>query len=221
MTLNRRIALFDSDCLEVASATSCCSKTLPDFGVRARMQPMAGQVDALYRFARERDLTVVFTHCCSAAAVEPGSHPDVLVVPMDPADQAWVGELNRYRLINIQKHNHASVRKTGNTNTQNAFICRHFDAFQHNPNARRLFEILDIPEWIVFGHGFDLCVDTSVKGIISAGYKVHLLTDVIASSAAGYGPYGTEESKRLILEYLEKIGVTTSTIDSFLNTYDC
>lgn len=117
-----------------------------------------------------------------------------------------------YRLINIEKYHAAPL--------QESFICRHFDAFQHNANAKQLFKLLDIPEWIVFGHGFDLCVDTSVKGLISTGYKVRLLTDVIASIATGYGPYGTEESKRSILGYLEKIGVATSTLLEVLRSHD-
>jgi hypothetical protein len=210
--LNHRIALFDSDCLEAASADSCRSKVLPGFGVRARMQPLMARLDMLYAFARKHDLTMVFTHCCSAAPVRPGTHRDVLIVPLDPSDHAWVNQVKRYRLINIEKRHEAPL--------QESFICRHFDAFQHNANARQLFRILDIPEWIVFGHGFDLCVDSSVKGIVSSGYKVRLLTDVIASSATGYGPYGTEESKRSILGYLKKIGVATSTLREFLRSHD-
>lgn len=219
MTLNKRIALFDSDCLEVASEASSRSKMLPEFGIRARMQPMAQQLDRLYAFAKVHDLTMVFTHCCSAIPVRPGTNGDVLIVPVDPADQSWMEEVHRYRLINIEKRNHTQTPRK-DEQLHEAFICRHFDTFQHNPNATRLFEILDIPEWIVFGHGFDLCVDSSVKGILSAGYKVHILTDMIASSATGYGPYGTEDSKRAILEYLEKLGVTTGALDSFLSRCD-
>jgi hypothetical protein len=210
--LKRRVALFDSDCLEVAGEGSLRSRELPDFGIRARVQPLAGKLDRLYAFARRHDLITVFTHCCDARIVKPGAHPEVLVVPMDGSDGGWVQDVGRFRLINIQKHNAAPLRES--------FICRHFDMFQHNSNARRLLRILDIPQWVVFGHGFDLCVDSAVKGIVSAGYGVHVLTDVIASSATGYGPYGTEESKRSILEYLMKIGVTTGTLDAYLGEHD-
>ena len=219
MPLNTRIALFDSDCLEVASETSRRSETLPEFGIRARMQPMAEQLDRLYTFAKEHDLTMVFTQCCSAAHVSPETNPNVLMVPLDPADESWTEKVCVSRLINIEKRNHAQVPQHERPRHE-AFICRHFDAFQHNPNAKRLFQILDIPEWIVFGHGFDLCVDASVKGIISAGYQVRLLTDVIASSATGYGPYGTDASKEAILEYLKKIGVMTESLDSCLRRYE-
>jgi nicotinamidase-related amidase len=130
------------------------------------------------------------------------------VVPRDPGNQTWRQELPGRRLINIEKHHASPPRES--------FICRHFDAFQHNPNAARLFKALDIPLWVVFGHGFDLCVDSAVKGILMSGYRVHLLTDLTAPSAKGYGPYGTEESRAAILAYLKKIGVTTGTLDAFL-----
>lgn len=210
--LNRRLALFDTDCLEVADENSVRSAQLPGFGIRPRVQPLADKLDRLYAFARRHDLTMVFTQCCSARAVAPGAHPEVLVVPMDPADRGWMDRVDRFRLINIQKHSAAPLHES--------FICRHFDMFQHNANARRLLEILDIPRWVLFGHGFDLCVDSAVKGIVAAGYAAHVLTDVIASSAAGYGPYGTPESKRLILEYLVKIGVTTGELNAFLGEHD-
>ncbi len=210
--LNRRLALFDTDCLEVAGDGSLRSRVLPDFGIRPRVQPLAEKLDSLYAFAKRHDLVMVFTQCCSARAVAPDSHPEVLVVPMDPGDRGWMERVGRFRLINIQKHNAAPLHQS--------FICRHFDMFQHNGNARRLLEILDIPRWVVFGHGLDLCVDSAVKGIVAAGYAAHVLTDVLASSATGYGPYGTPESGRSILEYLMKIGVTTGGSDALLGEHD-
>lgn len=207
--LNKRsLGLFDSDCLSVADEGSVRSRVLPDFGIQDRMQPMADKLDRLYGLACEHDLTLVFTHCCGARPVQPGSHPEVLVVPMDPTETDWVDQVGSYRLINIEKRHDGELNES--------FICRHFDAFQHNSNACRLFQLLDIPQWAVFGHGFDLCVDSAVKGILSSGYQVHLLTDVMASSATGYGPYGTEESKQSILAYLKKIGVTTGNIEELL-----
>jgi len=210
--LNRRIGLFDSDCLELAVEGGQRSGVLPDFSFRERIRPQAAKLDALYALAKEHDLTLVFTQCCSSRPVTPGAHPDVLVVPRDPSDQSWAEQVGRYRLINIEKVYDAPLTES--------FICRHFDTFQHNPNARRLFELLDIPKWVVFGHGFDLCVDSSVKGILASGYRAHILTDVLAPSASGYGPYGTEESGRSILEYLERIGVTTGSLGEFLDAPD-
>jgi len=116
-----------------------------------------------------------------------------------------VGE---YRLFNIEKHHHAPLN--------HSFLCRHFDAFQHNANARRLLQRLNIPRWCLFGHGFDLCVDSAAKGLLIAGCQVHLLTDVLAPSATGYGPYGTPESGRAILSCLQRVGVTAGVSDDFL-----
>lgn len=219
--LNRRLALFDSDCLELAAAAPARrSRELPAFAIRERVYPLADKLERLYAFARRRELTMVFTHCCSARAVAPAAAanapdptPDgVLVVPMNGGDESWLAGVRSHRLINLEKYN--------DTPLQESFICRHFDAFQHNANARRLLAALAIPQWVMFGHGFDLCVDSAVKGLIAAGYHVHLLTDVIASSATGYGPYGTEASKRAILDYLVRIGVTTGTLESLLREHD-
>lgn len=209
--LAERIGLFDSDCLELSPGDAACLPSLPGFSLRERMQPLADKVDALYALSATQHLKTVFTHCCSARAVTPGGHPDVLVVPRNGGKDSWKRQVPQYRLINIEKHHAAPPNES--------FICRHFDAFQHNANASQLFESLDIPQWVVFGHGFDLCVDSSVKGILMAGYRVHLLTDVIASSASGYGPYGTDFSREATLAYLKKIGVTTGTLDAFLAQY--
>lgn len=176
------------------------------------MYPMAEKLESLYAFAKQHDLATVFTQCCSAKIVSPKTHPEVLRVPMATQRTEWLKHVDRFRLVNLEKHNGAALHES--------FICRHFDAFQHNSNARKLFAKLNIPRWVMFGHGFDLCVDSSVKGLIAAGYQVHLLVDVIASAATGYGPYGTEESKRSILTYLQKIGVTTGTLDEFLKEHE-
>ena len=61
-------------------------------------------------------------------------------------------------------------------------------------NAERLLFLLDISTWIVFGNGFELCTASSVEGILGAGYRVQLITDVLAQSAGSYGDFGTEKS---------------------------
>lgn len=212
LNLKAHIGLFDSDCLEAAGPDSLVSRILPSFGIRPRMQPKAAQLDTLYALAERHGLVMVFTHCCSSTPVKPETHPNVLVVPIDESDRSWEAKVRYYRLINIEKRVGAALNES--------FICRHFDAFQHNRNATRLLKLLNIPRWVVFGHGFDLCVDSSVKGIVAAGYRAHVLTDVLASSATGYGPYGTEESKASILGYLQKIGVTTGLLAEFLREAD-
>ena len=100
-SVRNRVALFDSDCLEAAGPDSLRSPSLPCFGIRPRMQPAADKLDALYAFAREHDIVMVFTHCCSARPVTRKSHPGVLVVPVDGADLSWVDKVGDYRLINI------------------------------------------------------------------------------------------------------------------------
>jgi nicotinamidase-related amidase len=209
--LNRQIALFDSDCLEPMNEDSFQLRALPAFGVRKRMQPKADKINGLYAFAQKHDLTVLFTQCCSAKPVTDDSPTGTLVVPTTGNDLSWQARVEGSRLINIEKRS-----GLGEPDTTRSFICRYFDAFQHNANTGALLELLNVPVFVLFGHGFDLCVDSSAKGLLAAGYKVHFLTDVSAPSASGYGPYGTEESGRAILDYLVKIGVTIGTSDEFL-----
>lgn len=210
LPLNRQIALFDSDCLEPMGEGGFPLPALPAFSVRERMRPKADRIDALYAFAREQDLTVLFTQCCSARLVSDDHPAGSVVVPLDASDLAWRDKVPGARLINIRKRSGLS-----GGDTTNSFICRYFDAFQHNANAAALLKQLDIPFFVLFGHGFDLCVDSAAKGLLAAGYRVHFLTDVSAPSASGYGPYGTEASGAAILDYLVKIGVSTGTSEEF------
>jgi hypothetical protein len=211
--LNQRIALFDSDCLEPAYPGSFNSNVLTEFSIRKRMEPKAEKLDRLYTFAKQHDLTMIFTQCCSAVKVSDDSPLGTVVVPLDTNDHFWVEKVKKARLINLEK-------RSDKGNITKSTICRYFDAFQHNPNALKLIEILNIPQWIIFGHGFDLCIDSSAKGLIVAERKVHYLTDVSAPSATGVGPYGTEESGIAILEYLTKIGVTSGTLQEFIKDYE-
>jgi hypothetical protein len=211
ISLNRQIALFDSDCLEPVGKGSFPLPAMPNFTVRQRMQPKADIINALHDFAQRHDLTVLFTQCCSARLVTDNNPPETLVVPLDGCGSAWQDRVGKARFINIRKPS-----GLGDSDTTRSFICRYFDAFQHNANVGHLLKLLNIPVFVLFGHGFDLCVDSSAKGLLAAGFKVHLLTDVTAPSATGYGPYGTTESSRAILDYLIKIGVTTGTSNDFL-----
>jgi hypothetical protein len=210
ISLNRQIAFFDSDCLEPVGEGGFPLPAMPAFSVRERMRPKSDKIDALYAFAQRHDLTVLFTQCCSARLVTDDNPTGTLVVPLDGSDYEWKGKVDTLRHINIRKRSGLGERET-----TNSFICRYFDAFQHNANVEALLELLDVPVFVIFGHGFDLCVDSSAKGLLAAGYKVHFLTDVSAPSASGYGPYGTVESGKAILDYLVKIGVTTGTSDEF------
>jgi|GEM_PF-1567373 len=207
--LSRQIALFDSDCLEPVEDGGVPLSSLPGFGLRPRMQPKADKIEALYALARRHDLTVLFTQCLSARAVNDGEPAGTLVVPTDGDGCGWRERVRGARLINLGKPSAGGARDRG-------FICRYFDAFQHNANARALLAELDVPLFVLFGNGFDLCVDSSAKGLLAAGYRVHFLTDVAAPSATGYGPYGTEESGKATLDYLVKIGMTTGTLEEML-----
>ena len=66
------------------------------------------------------------------------------------------------------------------------FTCRAYDMFQDNGNAARLVQALDVGEWIVFGNGFDLCVNSAVHGLLAAQQKVCLLSDVWVAGSRGY-----------------------------------
>jgi len=90
---------------------------------------------------------------------------------------------------------------------QLVFRKKAFDLFS-NPNARRLFERLDCGRCVVFGVATDYCVAAAVKGLLSLGKNVTILTDTVKPVDAEHG--------RRILEELRQAGATLSTSSKHL-----
>lgn len=208
--MNTSFGFFDSDCLTFDPEKKHKQSYMKNFSYRERISPHAKKIDKIYEYAEKNNIVVIFTQCCGANPTPTRNDNEILVVPRNSNDKDWISKVKHHRIFNIEKIYESKT-------PLESFNCRHFDTFQHNSNADILLRILDIDRWVVFGHGLDLCVDTSVKGIINNGYNVTLLTDILKPSATGYGPFGTEESGDIILKYLSKIGVVMNTLDNFLN----
>jgi len=185
------IGLWEVDCREL-------SEDGQTFKFRQRVQPLAAKLNALSDFARKGELTTVFTTCCSGRMPQNGNQKDFLFVPLQGNETGWESKLSDYPLIYLEKITCGNPRLN--------FECQAFDVFHGNRNAERLLSLLDIRTWIVFGNGFELCVASAVNGILEAGYRVQLVTDVLAQSAGGYGDFGTEKSKARVIGELHEKG---------------
>ena len=183
---------------------------------RPRVEPLADRLNRMYAVAQKNDVPLVFTTCCSGRMLRPESLPEVLFVPLDPAQRQWEERLDSHRLICMEKKTYHDAKDN--------FGCRAYDMFQGNGNAARLVQALDVNEWVVFGNGFDLCIYSAVHGLLAAGQKVCLLSDVFARGARGYYvptaggqvECGTPENLARILAEFKQLGVRTATQEQFL-----
>ena len=199
--MSQAIGFFDVDCRELDAAGT-------GLGYRPRVEPLISSLEQLYARARELGAPEVFTTCCSGRMLREGSLPDVLFVPRDPERREWEERVGGHRIFYLDK---ATCGIPGEKYKQKTF-----DAFLYNRNAPRLFELLGIKRWIVFGNGFDLCVNTTIRGLLGCGLTVHLIADVTVASAKGYDDCGTEENRRRVLDQLAGLGATVGTLRDFL-----
>lgn len=172
---------------------------------RERVAPIEPQLQRLYSLAEARRAPLVFTACCSGRMLRPDSLPQVLQVPIDASQRQWEPRLSAHRLFYLEKN-------------------RDYNTFNYNRNAARLLQALNVEEWVVFGNGFDMCIDTGVRGMLAAGQKVCFLSDVYVRGAPGYvvtTPKGTfhtatPENKARILADFQELGVRLLTLEQFL-----
>jgi nicotinamidase-related amidase len=198
--LDTRFGLFDVDSRELNQAGD-------DLQFRARVQPLVDRLDRLYSLAEERNVPLVFTTCCSGRMLLADSLPEVLFVPMDAGQRQWEERLRAHRLFYLQKN-------------------KEYDMFKHNGNAVRLVQALGVGEWVIFGNGFDMCIDRDIRALLAAGQKVCLLSDVYARSARGYyvptshGQFetATPENEARLLSEFEQLGVRIVTLEKFLES---
>jgi len=88
-------------------------------------------------------------------------------------------------------------------------------AWHTNGNAERLVKAIDVDEWIVFGNAFDVCVACCAEGLLNAGQRICLVTDVAALSVRGM-----QESLRAMIEGMSQRGARASTLDELLSAID-
>lgn len=194
------LGFFDVDSRERDAGAGC------DLCSRPRMRHLDGALDRLYAFAEQGSWPLVFTTCCSGRRPVPGESPGVLHVPMDAADTAWRARLQEHRVFYLDKPAHGDP-------TLN-YERRAFDVFGRNDNAAFLVEALGPRRWVVFGNGFDLCVDGVVQGLVKAGASVTVVADVLVSSATG-----DADSMGAILARYRQEGIGTPTLAELLRAH--
>lgn len=198
--MSKRFAFFDVDCLEM-------NETGDGLSLRPRVQPLAEAIHRIHALAESIGAPMVFTSCCSSRMPQPGDLPDTVFVPLDPTDRTWEDQVADHRRFYLQKRTYGDPKENA--------ARRAFDMFQDNGNADRLVRALGAEEWIVFGNAFDLCVNCCAQGLLSAGQRICLLTDVAAPSALS-----TSESFRETVEALSQRGVRASTLGELLDRID-
>jgi hypothetical protein len=193
-----QFGLFDVDCRELNEAGN-------GLQFRERVAPLSDRLNRLYAFSDERRLPLVFTTCCSGRMLAPDSFPDVLHVPIDAAQRQWEQRLAPHRRFYLEKS-------------------KEYDMFAYNGNAVRLVQALGVGEWVIFGNGFDLCINGDIRALLAADQRVCLLSDVYARAAPGYyvsTPQGrfetaTPETEARLLAEFRDLGVRITTLEQFL-----
>ncbi len=205
-TLTRQYIFFDIDSLELVTDTQTAS-VIPHLGVRQRMLPWKAQLNTIHQLAIDLQAVQVFCTCCSGTATTQENCPEALHIPVDKQDQSWRDDLWNARLIHLMK------RSCGIPSEN--FTRRYFDMFLHNENGYDLIHMLPTKTWVVYGNGFDLCVCAAIDGLLAQERSVIILTDILCSSAEGYGPFGTESFREKKLADYKARGVGLMTLNTF------
>lgn len=202
--MNKKIGFFDVDCRELSADGI-------NLVFRPRVNPIADKLDTLYTMASKSQIPFIFTTCCSGKMLHDDSREDIVFVPIDKSLSLWKEKVHSCHLFYIQKKAFGDPKMN--------FSCRAYDVFNGNENALELLRELDVQEWVVFGNGFDLCVNSVAKNILKAGYKVTLISDIMIPSAKGYDNCGTEENRVAVFENLCAMGARKLTLDEFFDAY--
>lgn len=191
-------ALFDVDTRECFGAPEG-----PIFRKRAeRVRP---QVERLIEAAARNRVPVVSTTCANPGCVPRGGElgPSELWVPQDAGERDWVDSLQGRSFVLLEKRTAGSVE---------ANDCqRVWEVFSRNPHAAEVVRNLDASEWGVFGHSAEYCVAATVRGLLSLGCSVTVLTDAVVAFA------GTVEGAQGALEELQSDGARLESIEQFLH----
>jgi nicotinamidase-related amidase len=187
-----RFGLFDVDSWELNEIGDGLS-------ARPRVAPIVPKLKHLHAWATAYDYPVVFTTCCSGRMISPDGLPDILHVPLTPPLPALEG----YRQFYLAKKAYGDPKIN--------FAQCAFDMFRDNDNAAHLLRALNVETWVVFGNGFDLCVNSAARGILNASLPVILLEDVRVSSANG-----TPASEQETLRQLRSLGARVMTLEQFM-----
>ena len=203
-TSTEKIGFFDIDSREL-------SKDGCGLEFRERVLPITDKLNILYDFAYKHQFVIVFTTCCSGRFLKKDSLDYVCYVPLDEKDNSWTKDIENYRYFYIQKKQYGKPRINCEFSAYNFF--------KYNNNAIKLFKKLGIKKWVVFGNGFDSCVNLACLRLLENGFELIILDDVIAP-AFGPGKIGTKKNTGKILKDLSDKGAETMALKNFLKNYE-
>lgn len=197
--MNKDIGFLDVDSRELGK-DGC------ELVFRERVLPIADKLNRLYDFAYKHDLPLAFTTCCSGNFLKENSSDYICYVPIDGADDSWVGKINDYRCFYIEKRQYGNPR----INCENCA----YDFFKYNANALKLIKKLNIEKWAVFGNGFDSCGRLACEHLLKNGFMPLIIEDAVVSDNGG-----TLKSREAIIEKLQKNGAEAMKLKDFLEKY--
>lgn len=197
---NSKIAFFDVDCLFWDDN----SKSLTCKG--GRVEPFSDKIYALHEYAVKQKIPMLFTTCCSANMPDKNDMNSIgmLYVPLDSNERDWKEKVFRTQSFYIAK------KAFGNPKMN--YDKKASDMFKDNKNLKILLDMMGVKKWVVFGDAFELCTLLAIQGLLSNGYQVTVLEDVISSSYSG-----NESQRNQILNELKKKGVTVSKFQNIIN----
>lgn len=197
---NSEVAFFDVDCLfwdDDSKSLTCKS---------GRVEPISDKIYALHDYAVNQKIPMLFTTCCSANMPDNDDMNSLgmLYIPLDSNEREWKNKINQTQSFYIAKKAFGNPKMNYDKKATNMF--------KDNKNLRILLDIMGIKKWVVFGDAFELCTLTAIQGLLSNGYQVTVLEDVISSSHSG-----SIEQRNQILSDLKKKGVIVTNFQDVVN----
>ena len=205
LELEKEIGLFDVDSREL-------SEDGLELSFRPRVEPIIGQLDALYDFAYKHKLKLIFSTCCSGRFLQPDSLDYVLHIPLVGEDKSWLDKIDNYRYYYFAKRTYSNPRK-------NSEACL-YDVFKHNHNGLELIKHLGVKKWVVFGNGFNFCVYNVCKHLLENKVSVIVLKDVVVQGIGLNKDTDLEAEKNKILEELSLAGAEILELQALINRYE-
>jgi len=171
-TVHSGYGFFDTDCLywDEESQSLMCKK---------RVQAISSNVYKLHEYAVKNNITTLFTTCCSARMPRKNEMDSIGIayIPLDLSDSSWKNGVNKKQSFYIAKMAYGNPKMNYDKEAS--------DMFKFNKNLPVLLDSLKIENWIVFGDAFELCVNYAVNGMLSRGYHVTVIEDMVSPKHGG------------------------------------
>ncbi|RMG33066.1 MAG: isochorismatase family protein [Planctomycetota bacterium] len=166
------VGLFDVDTRE-----PCTAGTTLTF--RRQVASIRTKLSRIFSFHYATGGLMVATTCLNAASARNVRVACTRFVCIGEGHIDWPNELRQHRQFILEKQHLGSPECNR--------CCRAYDVFQWNPNARALVLAAGVDTWCVFGISLEYCVRATVRGLLTLGQRVVVLSDAVISSRLAGG----------------------------------